>query len=71
MITVDGKSIPKPKIDWTDVEEQASVRNSTAINTIFNGVDLNVFKLINSCSSVKKAWKILEVEDEVVTKRSP
>lgn len=28
MIRVDGKSIPKPKIDWTDFEEQASVGNS-------------------------------------------
>ncbi|TYK22111.1 gag-pol polyprotein [Cucumis melo var. makuwa] len=64
MITIDGHCVPKSEVDWTDVEEQASVRNSTAINTIFNGVDLNVFKLINSCSSVKKAWKILEVAYE-------
>ncbi|KAA0033169.1 gag-pol polyprotein [Cucumis melo var. makuwa] len=25
MITVNGVSVPKPKVDWTDVEEQASV----------------------------------------------
>ncbi|KAA0064106.1 putative mitochondrial protein [Cucumis melo var. makuwa] len=31
----------------------------------FNGVDLNVFKLINSCSTTKEAWKTLEVAYEV------
>ena len=46
MITVDGNSVPKSKVDWTDAEEQASLENSRAINIIFNGIDLNVFKLI-------------------------
>ncbi|KAA0050330.1 gag-pol polyprotein [Cucumis melo var. makuwa] len=68
MITVDGVSIPKPEVDWTDAEEQASVRNARALNAIFNGVDLNVFKLINSCSTTKEAWRILEVAYEGTTK---
>ncbi|KAA0053612.1 gag-pol polyprotein [Cucumis melo var. makuwa] len=55
MITVDGVSAPKPKVDWTDAKEQASVGNVRALNAIFNGVDLNVFKLINSCSTAKEA----------------
>ncbi|TYK26042.1 gag-pol polyprotein [Cucumis melo var. makuwa] len=55
MITVNGVSVPKPEIDWTDAEEQASVGNARAINAIFNGVDLNVFKLINSCTTAKEA----------------
>ncbi|TYK18161.1 gag-pol polyprotein [Cucumis melo var. makuwa] len=46
------------------VEEQASIGNARAINAIFNSVDLNVFKLINSCSTAKEAWRILEVAYE-------
>ncbi|KAA0038371.1 gag-pol polyprotein [Cucumis melo var. makuwa] len=61
MITGDGVSVPKSKVDWTDAEEQASVGNARVLNAIFNRVDLNVFKLINSCSFAKEAWKILEV----------
>ncbi|TYK13742.1 gag-pol polyprotein [Cucumis melo var. makuwa] len=64
MITVNGVSVPKPEVDWTDEEKQASVGNARAFNAIFNGFDLNVFKLINSCSTAKEAWKTLEVAYE-------
>ncbi|KAA0063878.1 gag-pol polyprotein [Cucumis melo var. makuwa] len=53
--TVDEVSIPKSKVHWTDAKEQAFVGNARALNAILNGVDLNVFKLINSCSSAKEA----------------
>ncbi|KAA0066730.1 Receptor-like protein 12 [Cucumis melo var. makuwa] len=56
--------VPKPEVYWTDAEEQASVENAKALNAIFNGVDLNIFKL-NSCSTAKEAWKTLEVAYEV------
>ncbi|TYK22564.1 gag-pol polyprotein [Cucumis melo var. makuwa] len=68
VVTVNGVSVPKPEIDWTDAEEQASVENARAINVIFNGVDLNVFKLINSCTTAKEAWKILKVAYEGTSK---
>ncbi|TYK23179.1 gag-pol polyprotein [Cucumis melo var. makuwa] len=68
MVTVDGASVPKPEVDWTNAEEQASVGNARAINAIFNGVDLNVFKLINSCTTTKEAWKILKVAYEGTSK---
>ncbi|TYK21443.1 gag-pol polyprotein [Cucumis melo var. makuwa] len=68
MITMNGVSVPKPEIDWTDAEEQASVGNARAINAIFNGVNLSVFKLINSCITAKEAWKILEVAFERTSK---
>ncbi|KAA0042306.1 gag-pol polyprotein [Cucumis melo var. makuwa] len=64
MITVNGVSVPKPEVDWTDAEEQASVGNVRALDAIFNGLDLNIFKLINSCSTAKEAWKTLEVAYE-------
>ncbi|KAA0043191.1 gag-pol polyprotein [Cucumis melo var. makuwa] len=59
---------PVLDVDWTDVEEQASVGNARALNAIFNGVDLNVFKSINSCSTPKEAWKTLEVTYEGTSK---
>ncbi|KAA0063428.1 gag-pol polyprotein [Cucumis melo var. makuwa] len=68
MITVNGVSVPKPEVDWTDAEEQASVGKARALNAIFNGIDLNVFKLINSCSTTKEAWKTLEVAYEGTSK---
>ncbi|KAA0032410.1 gag-proteinase polyprotein [Cucumis melo var. makuwa] len=68
MIIVDGVSVPKPEVDWTDAEEQASIGNARAINAIFNDVDLNVFKLINSCSTAKEAWRLLEVTYEGTSK---
>ncbi|KAA0040963.1 gag-pol polyprotein [Cucumis melo var. makuwa] len=68
MITVNGVLVPKPEVDWTDAEEQASVGNARALNAIFNVVDLNVFKLINSCSTSKEAWKTLEVAYEGTSK---
>ena len=68
MITVYDVYVPKSEVDWTDVEEQASIGNARALNAIFNSVDLNVFKLINSYSSAKEVWKILEVAYEGTTK---
>ncbi|TYK28731.1 gag-pol polyprotein [Cucumis melo var. makuwa] len=68
MIIVDGQSVPKSEVYLTDAEEQASVRNSRVINAIFIDVNLNVFKLINSCNSAKEAWKILEVAYEGTAK---
>ncbi|TYK19191.1 gag-pol polyprotein [Cucumis melo var. makuwa] len=68
MITVNGVSVPKPEVDWTNAEEQASVGNARALNAIFNGVDLNVFKLINFCITAKEAWKTLEVAYEGTSK---
>ncbi|TYK00077.1 gag-pol polyprotein [Cucumis melo var. makuwa] len=51
-----------------DKEDEESLRNSQALNALYNGVDQNVFKLINTCTSVKKAWDILEVADEGTSK---
>ncbi|KAA0064266.1 gag-pol polyprotein [Cucumis melo var. makuwa] len=68
MITMNEVLVPKPEIDWTDAEEHTSVGNARAINAIFNYVNLNVFKLINSCTTVKEAWKILEVAYEGTSK---
>ncbi|KAA0066414.1 gag-pol polyprotein [Cucumis melo var. makuwa] len=68
MSTVDEVPVPKSEVEWNDVEEQALVGNARALNAIFNGVDLNVFKLINSCTIAKEAWRVLEVAYEGTSK---
>jgi gag-polypeptide of LTR copia-type len=65
----DGNPIgPKPEKDWTDDEDEESLGNSRALNAIFNGVDKNVFRLINTCTTAKSAWDILAVAYEGTTK---
>ena len=66
-VIVDGQVVPKSELDWTNVEEQASAGNFRVLNAIFNGVDLNMFKLINFCNSAKEVGRILEVAYEGIT----
>ena len=56
--TVDDKGAPtgsKPEKDWSPTEDEAALGISCALNAIFNGVDKNVFRLINTCISAKEA----------------
>lgn len=48
-------SVPKHEVEWTDSEDKASIGNSHALNDIFNCVDRNIFRLINTCVSIKEA----------------
>ncbi|KAA0050148.1 gag-proteinase polyprotein [Cucumis melo var. makuwa] len=52
----------------TKEEDEESLENTRALNALFNGVDWNVFKLINTCTSAKEAWNILEVAYEGTSK---
>ena len=49
-------------------EDDAAVGNSRALNTLFNVVDQNIFKLINTYKFAKAAWEILEVAYEGTSK---
>ncbi|KAA0055019.1 gag-pol polyprotein [Cucumis melo var. makuwa] len=53
---------------WTSEEDDAAVGNSRALNALFNVVDPNIFKLINTCKSAKVAWDTLEVAFEGTSK---
>ena len=64
----DGSSILKDERDWTPEEETASSNNFKALNAIFNGVDENIFKLINTCTEAKQAWEILQIAHEGTSK---
>ncbi|KAK2363199.1 gag-protease polyprotein [Trifolium repens] len=64
----DGSSILKGERDWTPEEEAESNNNSKALNAIFNGVDENIFKLINTYTEAKQAWEILQTAHEGTSK---
>ncbi|CAJ2663332.1 gag-protease polyprotein [Trifolium pratense] len=64
----DGTTSLKPEADWSVSEDTEATGNSKALNAIFNGVDKNMFKLINTCTEAKQAWKILQNAHEGTTK---
>ena len=58
----------KDEVNWTEAEDLEALGNSQALNAIFNGVDKNVFRLINTCTTAKAAWEILATAYEGTTK---
>ena len=54
----------KKEEDWTKEEEEEAWANSKALNAIFNGVDKNMFRLINTCVVAKEAWETLKTAHE-------
>jgi hypothetical protein len=57
----DGKDTTKlkPEEDWSKEEDELALGNSKALNALFNGVDKNIFRLINTCTITKEGWEIL------------
>ena len=49
----------KPEEDWSKEEDELALRNSKALDALFNGVDKNIFRLINTCTITKEGWEIL------------
>lgn len=49
----------KPEEDWFKEEDELVLGNSKALNALFNGVDKNIFRLINTCIMAKDALEIL------------
>ena len=45
----------KEEEKWTKEEDEEALANSKALNAIFNGVDKNMFRLINTCTVAKEA----------------
>jgi len=56
----------KPEEEWTTAEDELALGNSKAVNTLFNGVDKNMFRLIKQCTVAKDAWEILKTAHEGV-----
>ncbi|KAA0060257.1 gag-pol polyprotein [Cucumis melo var. makuwa] len=62
------KITQKYELKWTSEEDDAAIGNSRALNTLFNVIDPNIFKLINTCKLAKVAWDTLEVAFEATSK---
>lgn len=63
----DGITSLKPGAEWTDVEDDEddeALGNSKALSVIFNGVDKNMLRLINTCSEAKEVGEILKIAHE-------
>lgn len=54
----------KPKNDWDPVEDEVALGSSRALNCIYNDINKNIFKIINSITSVKDVWETLKVAHE-------
>jgi len=48
-------NVLKPEEEWTGVEDELTLENSKALNSLFNGVDKSMFKLIKKCTVAKDA----------------
>ena len=57
----NGEPISELKLeeDLSKEEDEISLGNSKALNSIFNGIDKNIFRLVNTCEVAKDAWAIL------------
>ncbi|KAK5784262.1 hypothetical protein PVK06_038785 [Gossypium arboreum] len=64
VIVVDGTTRPKERSKYIDVERMTFHENSQALNSIFNGVDLDQLKVSYVCAYAKEAWTILKNQNE-------
>ena len=66
VVTKEGEATTykKPEEQWSKEEDDLALGNSKALNSIFNGVDKNIFRLVNNCEVAKDAWDILKTTHE-------
>lgn len=50
------------------LEDDEALGNSKSLSFIFNGVDKNMFRFINTCTEAKDAWAILKTAHEGTSK---
>ncbi|GAA0169284.1 hypothetical protein LIER_40731 [Lithospermum erythrorhizon] len=63
-----GGRVVKTEAERTPAEDELSLGNDKAVNTIFTAVDPNLFKMISKCTIVKEAWEILQTAYEGTAK---
>ncbi|GAA0163620.1 hypothetical protein LIER_19440 [Lithospermum erythrorhizon] len=68
IVTNNNVTTVKPNVEWTGEEKELTLGNDKALNAIFNAVDINIFKLINTCIVAKEAWETLETAYEGMQK---
>ena len=70
IIGVDNQPIGELKLEENRLKEydELALANSKALNAIFNRVDRNIFRLINTCEVANDAWEILRTTHEGTSK---
>ncbi|GAA0144912.1 hypothetical protein LIER_05232 [Lithospermum erythrorhizon] len=63
-VSKEGVAVVKEEVDWSTAEEELSLGNNKALKSIFCVVDVEVFKMISSCTVAKEAWVVLEIAYE-------
>lgn len=63
----DGTTSLNPEAGWSKDEKNEALSSDKALNSIFNGVDMNMFILINICIESKEAWEILKTSHEGIS----
>jgi len=58
----------KPEEDLYKEEYELALGNSKALSTLFNRVNKNMFRLINTYTVAKDAWEILRTTHECTSK---
>src|SRR4051812_5257329 len=57
-----------PESQWRKSEEELALGNSKALNALLNGIDKNIFRLVQHCELAKEAWDILKTSHEGTSK---
>lgn len=60
IISQDGTTSLKLEADWSKDKDDDFGDNDKVLNSIFNGVDKDMFRLINTCTEAKEAWEIFK-----------
>ncbi|XP_045795337.1 uncharacterized protein LOC123889868 [Trifolium pratense] len=70
VVDKDGKTtnVVKSIKDYYKEEDELALGNSKALNAIFNGVDINMFRLVKRSLVAKDAWEILRKAHEGTSK---
>src|SRR3954466_13193900 len=64
----DGTTILISKTQWSKTEEDLALGNSKALSALFNGIDKNIFRLVQHYDLAKEAWDILKTTHEGTSK---
>src|SRR4051812_18793325 len=49
----DGTTVLIPEAQWNKTEEELALGNSKELNALFNGIDKNIFRLVQHCDLAK------------------
>lgn len=59
IIDENKKVILKLEMSWSVEDDKLAFHNSKALHATFNGVDINMKRLISPCEVANDAWEIL------------